>query len=163
MIEANESLGSSVKNKLKQGFSLFDLFTTILAVFIVGAISLPILFKTDKTNELSKAKFEVMELSEKLTKQLVGNTGISSKEGSREPASVRIHSANKWEGLAGTDPWGQSYNYKVLRDAYGLPTHLIVWSKGPNGVQDTPDSELIMSGNKVSFSLDDLGHLKEIY
>ena len=163
MSEIGENVSKSVKNKIKQGFSAFDLLTTILAVFIVGAITAPILFKSNQAHDLSIANSEVIELSEKITKQLLSDSGKNTQKGSREPASVRLHSANKWEGLAGQDPWGQSYNYKVLRDAYGLPTHIVVWSKGPNGVQDTPDSQLVLNGGEISLNLDDLGYVREMY
>lgn len=159
----SEALGKTVKNKLKRGLSAFDLITTLLAVVIVCAITAPILFKSSEAHDLSVANTEAMNLSENLTKQLINDAGKNNNNEARSPASASFSGSLKWEGLISKDPWGQSYSYKVIRDAYGLPTHVLVWSKGPNGIQDTPDNELRITENGFQMRLDDLGHLKEIY
>lgn len=160
---SNEKLTSSVKNKLKQGFSAFDLITTMLAVIIVCAITAPILFKSGAAHDLSVANAEAIELSEKLTKELLSQPSKNDRASSRMPASAQNKGTFRWEGLVAKDPWGQAYSFKVLRDAYGLPTHMLVWSKGPNGVQDTPDNELQITKTGFKLRMDDLGHIKEIY
>lgn len=159
----NEKLKNSMKNKLKQGFSAFDLITTMLAVIIVCAITAPILFKSGAAHDLSVANAEAIELSEKLTKELISQPSKNDKADSRMPASAHKSSTEKFEGLVSKDPWGQAYSYKVLRDAYGLPTHILVWSKGPNGVQDTPDNELQITRIGFQLRMDDLGHIREVY
>lgn len=168
MKELDQGPASSVKSKIKQGFSSFDLLTTMLAVVVVGGISAPILFKTNESHDLAIANAAVIELSEKLTNELISRADGNSvtKTSQRGPASVASTFAKgeeRWEGFLDKDPWGQSYAYKVVRDVYGLPTHLIVWSRGPNGIQDTPDSALRISNNEIRFSMDDLGHLRELY
>lgn len=162
----SDGLSKSVKNKLKQGLSTFDLLTTVLAIAIVGGISAPILFKSEEVKDRSVASVELEKLSENLTKSILHEPSKNDNKEARMPSSAQITGMNgerKWEGLVGRDPWGQAYSYKVLRDAYGFPTHVLVWSKGPNGVQDTPDAELQVSDSGLNLRMDDLGHLREVF
>lgn len=43
----------------------------------------------------------------------------------------------KNQGLMGRDPWGQSYNYRIINLESG--PRLLVWSVGPNGKLDNED------------------------
>lgn len=150
------------KIKTFQGFSSFDLITTVMALLAVGVITGPILYKNVESRNVVAAQQTIKLISENLTQEILTNGKSSSDEKARNMASAEGLKQFAWEGVVEKDPWGQSYSYRMLRNAYGLPTHLVVWSKGPNGEQDTPDNELRVVGGNVAFRGDDLGYVRPL-
>ncbi|HEX4923026.1 MAG TPA: hypothetical protein VFV50_03035 [Bdellovibrionales bacterium] len=66
--------------------------------------------------------------------------------------------------LSARDPWGQPYKAKFLRNPYGIPTHLVIWSPGPNGHHDTAsvESSAKVGAMAVVFDGDDLGFITSV-
>ena len=72
-----------------------------------------------------------------------------------------------YEGKLGKDPWGQSYNYKVIMKDENSSSGLIaVWSSGTNQSDDTKTKDLKYIANayflKQFFRGDDIGHIRRI-
>lgn len=86
-----------------------------------------------------------------------GTTGQPDVGGGRIPASDE-------QILTARDPWGQPYRAKFLKNPYGIPTHLVVWSPGPNGQQDTAsvESSAKVGAMAVVFDGDDLGFITSV-
>jgi len=137
-----------------QGFKTIDLFLVIGSIMTVIAVIGPILHNhvqsESKHTALNSAKDHAKDLLSKF---------MTEEDSVRTPASEN----STLEGPIGTDPWGQSYNFKVLRDSYGQPTHVLVWSKGPNKIRDTSERVFLTKpGRKtssISFEGDDLGYV----
>lgn len=152
-------MGDRMKTEQKQGFSSFDIVTIVLSMLVVILISAPIIYSSSGVEKIEKAQEDLVQFGQILQQDL--KQYISSlKQAKRSIASVQMQKRGRFEGVIGEDPWGNPYFYKTQRDAYGKPEYIIVWSKGANLEQDTPDIEL-RSSPKGQFRLkgDDLGHI----
>src|SRR4051812_42804291 len=111
-----------------RGFSSFDFITLVTSVTAVAAISGPIVSRNINSErilladrEMKKQAFEIAQKTSHIHDQ------------SRKIASVDTAAP------AGLDPWGQPYQVNIIKNSYGLPTHVVIWSMGPNHKLDTPD------------------------
>jgi hypothetical protein len=78
----------------------------------------------------------------------------------REIASV-LGDSSKQDLL---DPWGQPFTQVIVRNSYGQPTHVLVWSLGPNGMIDTQDLKPKENSGVIAivFDGDDIGVLRSL-
>ncbi|MCB0348394.1 MAG: hypothetical protein KDD37_06135 [Bdellovibrionales bacterium] len=150
------------KSKQYQGFTTIDLLTFVATVVAAIVITVPILMKqsskraqdvaTSKAEEISKSLFEEVQVQIR---------SIEQSQNARSMASVSSH-ALSWEGVVSVDPWGNPYHYRVLRDIYGKPTHLVVWSVGSNSRQDTLENDFDVISGMVKFTGDDIGYIRNL-
>lgn len=149
-----------MKNELNRAFSTLDTLTLIGSILVVALVIGPILSRRINQEyaleaaRLAKDWSEKIPLDEKLS---VAGLGMSSQ---RDVASGE-GSVPK----AGLDPWGRPYNFKFIRNSYGQPTYLAVWSSGPNAKDETPQGQLIMSPEgriSAQFGGDDVGHVRAL-
>jgi hypothetical protein len=64
------------------------------------------------------------------------------------------------EGTLGKDPWGRSYHYLFVHNHSGMPTHVVVWSDGPDGISQTSVRAQVSQNSfttSISFQGDDVG------
>ena len=66
------------------------------------------------------------------------------------------------EGRIGKDPWGQAFQYQVLREVDGQPIKVLVWSAGPNKRAESLEQVLeqairVRADQAVQFAGDDIG------
>lgn len=153
--------------KSKQQLRSFDLLSMLVLSATVLAISAVIISREltdiDHTMGLKEA--------ENLASQLLHGGFEGHIPSGREPAAIKGSnvSHNKSLGLfqkvgqIGRDPWGQSFQYKVLRDVAGASSYLVVWSYGPNRERETKDETLNLSVGMVvadlKFAGDDFGYI----
>lgn len=86
----------------------------------------------------------------------------SRNPSTRGPATAVERELNHFsldEGQIGLDPWGQPFQFKLLKFKEFKKAKIVVWSLGPNGLAETPHENLDSNRNKSSplFSGDDLG------
>ncbi|MEQ1875841.1 MAG: hypothetical protein ABL958_04285 [Bdellovibrionia bacterium] len=72
--------------------------------------------------------------------------------------------ASEEQRLSSLDPWGKPYMARLMRNPYGIPTHLVIWSGGPNGRPDTAsvESSAKVGAMAVIFDGDDLGFITSV-
>ncbi|PIU00329.1 MAG: hypothetical protein COT74_05205 [Bdellovibrionales bacterium CG10_big_fil_rev_8_21_14_0_10_45_34] len=154
------------------GFSSFDFFSVLGAILLVVAISVPIVQKKITGNEIKKARVIAEGMADEVLrkhaplqapwqKQKGANRSIASLAGGASSMAMPLAE----DGSIGRDPWGQPYKFAWIRNAYGIPTHMLVWSAGPNGQFETPRSAI--SGVErglveVGFARDDLGYVRAL-
>lgn len=75
------------------------------------------------------------------------------------------------EGHLGVDPWGEAYSYKIIGVEGGHPTHILVWSSGPDkrpesieGVIESLETygHLSDNGRVLALKGDDIGFIRPI-
>lgn len=141
-----------------RGFSSLDFLTLVTSVTAVAVISGPIIQRGLQSERVGIATKE-MRIS---ASEIITRVAMAPKvELGRSPASASIN-AELPEGTLGTDPWGKSYHYRILRNSYGQPTHVLIWSAGPNGNVETPMGNLSEGGRQMAsavFEGDDVGVL----
>jgi hypothetical protein len=82
---------------------------------------------------------------------------------SRSPASVGAEDRKITGHDSQLDPWGRSFLRQVVRNRYGQPLLNVVWSKGPDGVDDSSKvsiPKVLHSSSRIEFSGDDVGYVK---
>jgi hypothetical protein len=143
-----------------RGFSSIDFLTFVTSITAVAVVSGPILKRGMESDRVNQATKEMRLAASEL---IVRATVIPSKQlEDRLPASINPELP---QGSAGLDPWGNTYNYRIIRNSYGQPIHVLIWSRGPNGEQETPEANLMDSKARVTqvaavvFEGDDLGVL----
>lgn len=154
----------------------FDLLSMALLFAIVLGISTAIISQElsdiDRSMGLSEAEnlafqltqggFEVLSPSQ-MAGETRGIASASSQKGVGIKNSLGIFESS---GSIGKDPWGQAFRYKVIRDKEGLPTHVLVWSLGPNLEQETPEKAFqSLAANSVAqleFQGDDFGYVHSV-
>ncbi len=153
-----------MKVQSNQSLNTLDIIHVIITVIFLVAIIAPILHANHIAKKQDLAQNEAKKIADSIITKLQDANKLGSNQ-KRTFASLVAKSENSdlLEGVSGTDPWGQSFKYKVLRDAFGTPTHIVVWSTGPNSLQETLDQELsILNAEQIKFSGDDLGTIKAI-
>lgn len=160
--EIKVSSNSLKKDQLYRGFTTIDLLTFVMTLVAAAVITVPILLKqssershtiaTKRAEEISKTLFEEVQLQVRSFEQ---------GQEVRSIASVSSH-ALSWEGVVSVDPWGNPYHYRILKDMYGRPTHLVVWSTGSNSKQDTGEYDFDATSGVVKFTGDDIGHIRSL-
>lgn len=142
----------------KRQLSTFDVIGIVVGLWVIGLITQNIINGGGQSSQKVNIALSDME---KISNNVLREPA-TVEPGSRGIASVE--NPNAFEGVAGNDPWGHPYQYRVLRNAYGLPTHVMVWSKGANGSQDTADSELNHQNQmgQVQLQGDDVGYLRAL-
>ena len=143
------------KIQTKQGFTAVDMLMCIAAIIAVGFLTVPILVKRSSQHTQNEAMYRAHNLSISLARKIRSQSQNSFARGLASSAEKNI----SHEGIVGTDPWGNPYHYRVLKDIYGQPTHLVVWSWGSNSAQDTGEHEFKTHQGKVHFNGDDLGYI----
>jgi hypothetical protein len=138
------------------GFSSFDFITLVTSVTAVAAISGPILQRSFRSEKLMAAERDMKKVAFEIAQ--IGPKPEASS--SRSPASE----ANSEKALVQKDPWGRPYQLKFIHNSYGIPTHVVVWSYGPNGIQDTSsvESSATAGATAVVFDGDDVGYATSI-
>jgi hypothetical protein len=146
--------------KSYQGFSTFDLLTLITSVTAVAAISGPIVQRSFQSERLAAADRDMKKLAFEIAQSGPKLETTTSRE---------IASATPPEHpLPQIDPWGNPYILKFVRNSYGIPTHLVIWSFGPNGKKETSSIESSQSSvqksgaQAVVFDGDDLGYITSV-
>lgn len=119
---------------------------------MVAAIAGPIVQRSIQAENLAQADREMKKIAFELAE--VKSSPLTTTD--RGPASD--------QGLSALDPWGNPYQAKLLRNPYGIPTHLVIWSGGPNG---RPDTASVESGARIGamavvFDGDDIGYITSI-
>lgn len=150
------ALRVSKNNIRNQGFGTLDIITVLSSVVAVAIIVCPIFMrhsmKADKSQALNVAERLSGELGREIREHKLG----TDRTQGREIASAPLNQIS-FEGLVGKDPWGNAYNYRVLKNALGHPKFLVVWSKGPNLKQDTSEFNFNAESGHVEFAGDDVG------
>ncbi|MCB0419557.1 MAG: type II secretion system protein GspG [Bdellovibrionales bacterium] len=128
-----------------QNFSFLDLFSTI-GLFSMSLVAIfLILWGRLRDPEVQKAVRTAHVLSGQLVaggvQVPVDMISEPTAKGDRFPASVTKGLFLK-EGTISKDPWGRPFSYKFIFSEQGEPAHLLVWSYGPNGRQETRGREL---------------------
>lgn len=159
-------------SKSNQSLKSFDLVGMMFLMVIVVGISTVIISREMRDIDQSMGLAE----AENLAFQLIhGGFAPAASESSRGPASIKNPNEGGNEGgesslgvfnsfgEIGRDPWDQAFRYKVLKDEEGMPTHVVVWSYGPNGAPETPEEALRTdSEGAVRFAGDDLGYVHTV-
>ncbi len=148
-------MSENINPEQNKAFRTVDFFTVVAAVVAVFSVIAPILKNHAESESRIVASRESQELAKDIKERLFDTVSVG-----RFPASEKV--ANPYEGIIGKDPWGESYKYKVIRNAYGQPTHVLVLSKGPNLILDTGSSRLLTppeSRGEFEFDGDDLGYV----
>jgi len=128
------------------------------------------------SRQTSVAEEEVSQLAMQLIlSETIKQTHLLGDSRQRVPASIGSNRGDAAfknpfgalgdEGVIGRDEWGNSFNFKVLRDSSKKPKKMVVWSRGENGVFDTDPANVTwknsLSGD-INFSGDDFGTVKSI-
>lgn len=137
--------------KSYKGFSSFDLVTTFTSIATVAAIAGPLAYRSVQSDRIERARADIVKIA----------SATLSANSTRSIASV--------EGIGGSaeqilDPWKHPYQKETLKNAYGQPSHLVVWSNGPNGKFDSEKIKAIKSNGLlvVEFQGDDVGYVVQL-
>lgn len=150
------------KHKQYQGFTTIDLLTFVMTVVAAVVITVPILMKQSSKRAQDMATVKAEEISKNLFDEVqIQVRSAEQSHAARSIASVGSH-ALSWEGVVSVDPWGNPYHYRILKDIYGKPTHLVVWSVGSNSQQDTTENDFDITTGIVKFTGDDIGHIRNL-
>lgn len=144
----------SQKHKENQQVSSFDLLSVAFSMVVIVSLSFTIFTKTLDRKKVEIAKSSMENLAQRLVKEEV----IYSKKGNdRLPASATNFEVPK-------DPWGNEYNYQVVRNSYGQPIYLVLVSGGPDSKLDTSIQEEVpfevSQIENIQFENDDIGYIK---
>src|SRR4051812_11707330 len=142
-----------MKSKENQGFTSFDFLTMILSFAIILSVSVPILKKNLNSGEMELAQRDTDAIALSLLKP--NNSQVSQQRGLASIDSKQASHSSPWKGDAGKDPWGNPYHYTFVRNKMGVPTHVVVWSDGPNMRSETPTPEKAQGA--IAFTGDDVG------
>lgn len=135
-----------MNSEKKQEFKSSGVLTLLgLVGFSLSIIASPwnhSVHDTDTEAALQKAEvvgYQVVQIYREAAK----NSGApAASRGGRNPASVAPAPSLdglRTTGTMGTDPWGQSYHYRVLSAEHTKNIRILVWSSGPNGKIETAD------------------------
>ena len=139
-------------SKSKQGFRTIDLITLVFCLLAVGLIAGPIIQRNLEAQKTAQIEKDLKLHSARLLDDQKFLNQV------RSPSSVE----DKNHDQVGKDPWGQPYEYMVLKNAYGQSSYFVIWSKGPNKKLDTT----IFSSrgpSSVVFQGDDVGLVQPIH
>lgn len=135
-----------MNNEQKQEFKSSGVLTLLgLVGFSLSIIASPWNHSArDIDTEAALQKAEVVGYQVvQIYREAAKNSGVpSAARGGRNPASVApVASLDslRTTGTMGTDPWGQSYHYRVLSADQSKNIRILVWSSGPNGKIETVD------------------------
>lgn len=122
--ESNENHQRLQEHNGRVGSILF----LVMIVFLITLINPKMGSDRQRINELGiqKAKVIAYQIYQIYNRQLQSGRG---------PASVQSETA---AGQMGTDPWGQSFRYRLIFNEKVNKRKIIVWSMGANGKVDTP-------------------------
>ena len=159
-----------MNSKSNQQFNSFDLVSMFFLIAVVLGISTTIVSREMRDLDKSMGQTE----AENLAFQLINGGFLTTSADKRSPSAVNeTNEAGKqdlgvfdYSGEIGRDPWGQAYRYKVMQDSQGVPSHVLVWSLGPNKLAETKD-EIFAAENaenisQLNFSGDDFGYIRPL-
>ncbi len=160
--ESKVQLDSLKKDQIYRGFTTVDLLTFVMTLAAAAIITVPILLKQSSQRSHAQAIKKAEEVSKSLFEEV--QLQVRSFEQSQEVRSIASVSSRalSWEGVVSVDPWGNPYHYRILKDMYGRPTHLVVWSVGSNSKQDTSEYDFDAASGIVKFTGDDVGHIRSL-
>lgn len=127
---------SIAENKENQGVTSLSILTVLLVLAGCALLLKPLYApKTESLAEKARMKadglaYQLLEINSQL-RQGRGPASESSESSYSEMQG-------KTEGTLGTDPWGQPFNFKVVKTAAASP-RIVVWSKGPDGLSGNDD------------------------
>jgi hypothetical protein len=110
--------------KSSYGFSRLTLLVGVSVFLIVLGLSAPLV--SSKVSD--QRAIETLSTAERIAKQ------ITHPEASRDVSAVGGPLPRLQD-----DPWGNPFNSRVIKNAYGQPSRVAVWSNGPNQKNDTMD------------------------
>lgn len=158
-------------SKSNQGFRSSDAFAVVALGLTTLGITLSILTEAARDDRSERAKFGAEALAHQmastrlaLPEEAVNSAKIPSSN--RGPASIEAKTEpgpamNRYEGALGLDPWGKAYRYKLLRSGDNKVLRIVVWSSGPDQIQDTNFADGDLSPEipsvRLSFKGDDVG------
>jgi hypothetical protein len=173
-----------MKHEENSGFTSFDFVTLIFSFAVIVAVSAPIIQRNFQADpNIQVAQNQAFSLSQSLlspkmleimaarsngeefgSRSIASVSSDDSKIPNIDMASIKSHLKNgEWEGDVGKDPWGTPYHFAFIRNAQGTPTHVAVWSDGPNHKSDTTGTKGTgLSPDAVKFGGDDLGTITSI-
>jgi hypothetical protein len=162
-----------MKTEGNQGFTSFDFLTLVFSFALIFFVSVPILQKNLNSGEIEVAQRDAEAIARTLvnpndtsTFQFLTNAQAQQKRGIASVNPAKFHRDPKWTGEAGKDPWGRPYRYVFIRGASGAPTHVVVWSEGPNGKNEMPEldqSAKLPEQGHLAFRGDDVGSVTPVY
>lgn len=132
------------KRKSNQGFSTLDFVTTVTALVTMTLVTTPIVLRKITTANIEMAQKETARMASELNaspRDIASGSGVGGQ----------------------SDPWGNPYVLRKVNNSYGLPSFVVILSKGPNAQLDTTDETigLIRSSNFI-FTGDDIGVIRAI-
>ena len=144
--------------KLNQQLKTMDVIGVCVLMTVVIGLSSVIISREMRDSHQATGLDEARNLAF----QLANGGFVNSRPDPRQPASEKntdsTYGVFRSAGEIGQDPWGAAFRYLVLRDPAGDPTHVVVWSSGPNRQRETQGGDL-KRGSMVSFVGDDFGYI----
>jgi hypothetical protein len=166
-----------MNNEENHGFTSFDFITMMVSFAVIAAVTAPIIKKNFQDDQnIALARQGSSQVGQTLVnpKNLTTLAMIDTKSadravasvGSNQPAaphfdmeSLKAHlQKGEWQGDVGKDPWNHPYHFSFLRNKNGSPTHVAVWSDGPNSKNETVATDTsVVSPEAFQFAGDDVG------
>jgi len=150
-----------MKYESNRAFSTLDTLTLIGSVVIVALVIGPILSR--RINQ--EYTVEAARLAQEWTEKIPSDEKLS-EAGLKISTQRDLASATEpARATAGSDPWGRPFQYQFIRNSYGQPVYIAVWSNGPNAVNETKDDNLSFKSDgamAVQFAGDDVGFVRAL-
>jgi type II secretory pathway pseudopilin PulG len=143
-----ESFGKMEKNQALRTSGIISVLSlvAVVAVMVLWPWSLD-----TKSIELVRAKqkaeviaYQIVQIYKEaqvdvpqVQPEISQKRGLASVKASPAISAGGVLREFKNQGLMGVDPWGQSFQYRIINFEAG--PRLLVWSAGPNGVLDNQD------------------------
>lgn len=149
-----------MKHESSRAFSTLDTLTMIGSLLVLILVIGPILSRRINQQNSVQAARQAQEWTEKIPlDEKLSEAGLAL------PSQRSLASGSSQGPQAGADPWGQPFQYKFIRNSYGQPVYLAVWSRGPNTQNDTAESGLIIAADgalNAVFQGDDVGTVRSL-
>jgi hypothetical protein len=149
-----------MKYESNRAFSTLDTLTLVGSVVLVALVIGPILSRRINQQYMVEAAKQAQIWTEKIpVDEKLSDAGlrISSQRG--------VASSDESAATTGSDPWGKPYQYHFIRNSYGQPVYIAVWSSGPNAISETSSSKLSLGSDgsmNVQFMGDDVGFVRAL-
>lgn len=126
---------SIVENQENQRVTSLSILTLFVVLIGCGLLLKPLYAPRNDTlaekarNKADGLAYQLLEINSQLRQE-------------RGPASESSESSysemqDRTEGTLGVDPWGQPFNFKVIKSS--AKPRILVWSKGPDGLSGNSD------------------------
>ncbi len=134
-------------SKENQQYRSIDLIYLFIIVLFIISFSYAFFVRSEKSfvkttkNKAESLAYQILQLSK------------SNQQ--RKPASqADTFGLKDKDGEISKDPWGAPFNYFIVKNKMGSPTHIVVWSTGPDKEKNAPYTELT---HQTEFIGDDIG------